>query len=230
MKRRDFLKRSASLAGVVVAANQIKALAQTQAEAAARSGGAIVVDPKPLFDISPHLYMQFIEPLGTTDSSVEAAWDYETDDWRTDFVEAVRDLSPGLIRFGGNFSRYYKWREGVGAPGKRPWMRNYDWGGKETNRVGTHEFVSFCRKVGADPFYCVNFLGDGIASFGQTPEGDRTGNAQEAAEWVSYANDPDNAERKANGFPDPCNIKLWQVGNETSYVKDAFPKEQAIAH
>ena len=82
MKRRDFLKRSARLAGVVVAANQIKALAQTQAEAAARSGGAVVIDPKPLFDISPHLYMQFMEPLGVTDSSVEAAWDYNRDDWR----------------------------------------------------------------------------------------------------------------------------------------------------
>lgn len=140
----------------------------------------------------------------------------------------MRDLSPGLMRFGGNFSRYYKWREGVGPVEKRPWMRNYDWGGKETNRVGTDEFVSFCRRVGADAFYCVNFDGDGIAAFKHTPEGDRTGSAQEAADWVSYANDPDNRERKANGHAEPYNLKLWQIGNETSYVKEAFPKQEAI--
>ncbi len=173
--------------------------------------------------------MQFMEPLGTTDSSVEAAWDYTIDDWRKDFIDAVRDLSPGLVRFGGNFSRYYKWREGIGPVQKRPWMRNYDWGGKETNRVGTDEFVSFCRRVGADPFYCVNFEGEGIAALKRTPEGDRTGSAEEAADWVSYANDPDHQERKANGHPDPYNIKLWQIGNETSYVSAAFPKQEAIA-
>jgi alpha-N-arabinofuranosidase len=191
---------------------------------------AVVIDPTPLFDISPHLYMQFMEPLGSTDGSVEAAWDYTLDAWRKDFVDTVRDLSPGVIRFGGNFSRYYKWREGVGPVNQRPWMRNYDWGGKETNRVGTHEFVSFCRQVGADPFYCVNFEGDGIESFKRTAEGDRTGSAQEAADWVSYANDPNDKLRKANGFPEPYNIKLWQIGNETSYVKEAFSKDQAIAH
>lgn len=218
--RREWLRNvgSASVGGMVGAS-----------EGRADSSATVVVDPTPLFRISPHLYMQFMEPLGVTDGSVEAAWDYTIDDWRTDFIDTVRDLSPGLMRFGGNFSRYYKWREGIGPVGKRPWMRNYDWGGKETNRVGTHEFVSFCRRVGADPFYCVNFEGDGIAAFKRTPEGDRTGSAKEAAEWVSYANDPDNRERIANGHREPYNIRLWQIGNETSYVKAAFPKQQAIA-
>ena len=192
------------------------------------TGHRITIDPTPLFAISPYLYMQFMEPLGTTDSSVEASWDYERDDWRSDFVAVTKDLSPGMMRFGGNFSRYYKWHEGVGAVAKRPWMRNYDWGGKETNRVGTHEFVDFCRRVGADPLYCVNFESDGIASFRHTPEGDRSGSAAEAAEWVSYANDPDHRERRANGSAAPYNIKHWQIGNETSYVKDAFAKDQAV--
>jgi len=49
--------------------------------------------------------MQFLEPLGVTDSSVEAAWDYERDDWRKDFVETTRDLAPGMMRFGGLLSR-----------------------------------------------------------------------------------------------------------------------------
>ena len=62
--RREFLKNAGALAA-----------AQTALRAA--DANRIVVDPRPLFDISPWLYMQFMEPLGATDSSVEAAWDYD---------------------------------------------------------------------------------------------------------------------------------------------------------
>jgi alpha-L-arabinofuranosidase len=199
--------------------------------AAVQSPSSLVVDPQPRFEISPWLYMQFMEPLGATDSTVEAAWDYDRDDWRKDFVDTVKDLAPGAMRFGGLFSRHYKWREGVGPAAKRPWMRNYFWGGKETNRVGTHEFVDFCQRVGAEPFYCVNFMSDGEKRFRTTTEGDRTGDAREAADWVSYANDPDNKERKRNGAAEPYNLKLWQLGNETSYGSTlrTFSRDEAIA-
>ena len=185
----------------------------------------IVVHSAPQFEISPYLYMQFMEPLGVTDSSVSAAWDYDSDAWRKDFVETLGDLSPGVIRFGGLFSRYYHWREGVGPPEKRPRMRNYVWGGFETNRVGTAEFVQLCRSAGAEPLYCVNFLSDGHREFWK--EG-RTGDAHEAADWVSYANDPDNSIRKSNGFPQPFKIKFWQLGNETSYGKGGFTRSEAV--
>ncbi|HEY4084838.1 MAG TPA: alpha-L-arabinofuranosidase, partial [Bryobacteraceae bacterium] len=112
----------------------------------------------------------------------------------------------------------------------RPLTRNYVWGGKETNRVGTHEFVDFCRRVKAEPFYCVNFLSDGEKRYSAMPEGNRTGDAKEAADWVSYVNDPDNAERRRNGSPQPLNVKLWQLGNETSYGSVTFNKDQSIAH
>jgi alpha-L-arabinofuranosidase len=173
--------------------------------------------------------MQFMEPLGITDSSVEAAWDYERDDWRKDFVEITRDLAPGMMRFGGLLSRYYKWHEGVGPAAKRPPYRNYVWGGLEPHRAGTHEFVDFCRRVGAEPMYCVNFLGDGDKRFANAREGNRTGDAREAADWVSYANDPGHAERKANGAAQPFDLKFWQLGNETSYGNACFKKDEAIA-
>jgi alpha-N-arabinofuranosidase len=229
MKRRDFLKNSARLAGGLIAASNLKAVAQTQAESAAVSGGQVLIDPTPLFDISPHLYMQFMEPLGATDPSVEAAWDYNHEAWRNDFIEATADLAPGMLRFGGLFSRYYKWREGIGMPSKRPWMRNYVWGGKETNRIGTHEFVYLCRRVNAEPLYCVNFLSDGEKRYATMAEGNRTGDAREAADWVSYANDPGNRQRKANGHPSPFNLKYWQLGNETSYSNACFKRDEAIA-
>jgi alpha-L-arabinofuranosidase len=229
MKRREFLKDCAGLAASAAAASQLSQLARAQGAEAAQGTGAIVIDPKPLYDISPYLYMQFMEPLGVTDSSVEAAWDYHQDDWRPDFVATTKDLAPGVIRYGGLFSRYYKWREGVGPPEHRPWMRNYVWGGKETNRVGTHEFVDFCRRVGAEPLYCVNFASDGEKRYATTREGNRSGDAREAAEWVAYANDPDHLDRKAHGTVAPYGIKLWQLGNETSYGgSSTFSKEQCI--
>jgi alpha-L-arabinofuranosidase len=206
-------------------------LAAVPAAAAAQSPSALAIDPQPKFDISPWLYMQFMEPLGVTDSSVEASWDYDRDDWRKDFVDTTKDLAPGAMRFGGLFSRHYKWREGVGPVNQRPVIRNYFWGGKETNRVGTHEFVDLCRRVGAEPFYCVNFASDGEKRFLSTPEGNRTGDAREAADWVSYANDPDNKERKQNGHPEPFNLKVWQLGNETSYGSGTrtFTLDQSVA-
>ena len=214
----------------MIARRDFLALAAAATPLAAVEPNAISLDPTPQFDLSPHLYMQFMEPLGITDSSVEAAWDYDTDDWRKDFVDIVRDLSPNVIRFGGLFSRFYRWREGVGPASGRPAMRNYVWGGKETNRVGTREFVDLCRRTGAEPLYCVNFLSDGEQRYRTTPEGNRTGDAREAADWVSYANDPDHPDRKRHGSPAPFRIQLWQLGNETSYGAATFNKDDAIAH
>ncbi len=212
----------------MLARRDFLALAATPLLAA--DANAIVLDPTPQFEISPHLYMQFMEPLGVTDSSVEAAWNYDAGDWRADFVDVVRDLAPGAMRFGGLFSRYYHWREGVGPVASRPPMRNYVWGGVETNRVGTREFVDLCHRTGADPLYCVNFLSDGEQRYRTTREGNRTGDALEAADWVSYANDPDSRERKQHGSPDPFRIQLWQLGNETSYGNVTFTRDESIAH
>lgn len=192
---------------------------------AAQAQGGVVIDPKPLFQFSPLFYMQFMEPLGVTDSSVEASWDYEKDDWRKDFVDVTRDLAPDVMRWGGLYSRYYRWREGVGPAKKRPPMYNYVWSGWETHRVGTHEFVDFCRRVNAEPLYCVNFSGDGVERYRKD---NRWGDATEAADWVSYCNDPDHKERKANGAPQPLNVKLWQLGNETSYGAEVFSRDAAI--
>lgn len=198
---------------------------------AAPGVGGIRLDPKPLFDISPYLYMQFMEPLGVTDISVEGAWDWDADNWRKDFVEVVADLAPDVIRWGGIYMQYYKWREAVGPAAKRPPVRNYTWGGRESNRAGTHEFVDLCRRTGAEPLWCVNFLSDGRERYWNRPGGlNRSGDAREAADWVSYCNDPDNQERRRNGAAEPFRVKLWQIGNETSYGKTGFTLEEAAAH
>jgi alpha-L-arabinofuranosidase len=190
----------------------------------------ISIDPVPLYPISPHLSMQFMEALGATDSAVAAAWDDDADAWRQDFVEVVRDLAPGAIRWGGLMSRYYRWREGVGPAHSRRPMRNYQWGGWETNRVGTAELVALCRQVRADPIFAVNFLSDGHVRFRHMSSGDRTADAREAADWVSYCNDPDDRARRGHGQQAPFDVKLWQLGNETSYGDNGFSKSEAIGH
>ena len=69
-------------------------------------------------------------------------------------------------------------------------MRNHVWGGWETNRVGTAEFVGLCRSVGAEPLLCVNFMGDGHRGYARTREGDRTGSAAEAADIAATPLEP----------------------------------------
>lgn len=175
-------------------------------------------NPTPLNNISPRLFMQFMEPLGTTDSSVEAAWDFTTNQWRDNFVDVVRDLAPGCIRWGGIYTSFWKWREGIGPRENRVPAINYLWGGVETNQIGVHEILEFCQKVSAEPLMAINFAADGRPEYINTADGEqRAGTPEEAADLVSYCNDPDNLERQQNGVAAPWNIKLWQIGNETSY-------------
>jgi len=225
LTRRDFLQNTALLTATSLATPS-GLFAQGRRE----TDSTIDVDPEPAFDISPRLYLQFMEPLGDTDGSVEAAWDYDIDDWREDLIDATKSLGPDVVRWGGNFIRYYRWREGVGPVQERPSMYNYLWGGKETNRVGTHEFVDFCRRVDAEPLMCVNFMSDGRRQYWDTVHGEnRRGDVQEAADWVSYANDPDDKERQSHGVSEPYGIKLWQIGNETSYGADGFDAKETGA-
>lgn len=183
--------------------------------------GTVAIDPVEQFNLSPYLYMQFMEPLGTTDASVDAAWDFAEDCWRKDVIETTADLAPTLIRWGGCFCSYYRWEEGIGPMEQRKPMLNILWGGIYNNQVGTHEFVDFCHQVGADPLIVVNFESDGRPHFAKSPKGEnRCGTAKEAAEWVDYCNNPKNALRIKNGIKEPYNVKLWQIGNETSYGDD----------
>jgi len=214
-KRRDFLKTVGLGSGALAAAADIRT-APTSSPPSAQD--TLTIDPKPLFELSPYLYMQFMEPLGVTDSSVDAAWDFVREEWRQDVVEATRELAPTLVRWGGCFCSYYRWKEGVGPRTSRPPMINLLWGGIYNNQVGTGEFVDFCRAVGADPLIVVNFESDGRKDWASPPRGgSRSGTVREAAEWVDYCNNPRNADRIAHGRKEVCGVKLWQIGNETSY-------------
>lgn len=126
---------------------------------------------------------------------------------REDVLMATKEMSPTIIRWpGGCPSDVYHWLNGVGPREKRPrsllstyWSRDVD----ETNQFGTHEFLDFCREVGADPYINVNV---------------GTGTPEEAANWVEYCNREGRTQysvmRAENGHPRPFNVKYWGIGNE----------------
>lgn len=222
MKRRDFVKMTGAGSASLAFASGIN-LSLTEDKAS-----ILNINPEPVFELSPWLYMQFMEPLGVTDSSVEAAWDHTTDKWRQDVIQVTRDLNPGMVRWGGLFSAYYRWKEGVGPRDKRIPMLNEAWNGIESNQIGTAEFVDFCKQVGADPLMCINFESEGFPGWAINKKGDvRSGDSKEAAEWVDYCNNPENKIRKSHGMSNPLTIKVWQIGNETSYNRERFNLEKA---
>jgi alpha-L-arabinofuranosidase len=226
LNRRTFLSRvTAATFGLGVLA---RGNAADPANAPTSGVSPIVLDPAPQFELSPYLYMQFMEPLGTTDGSVAAAWNYQRRQWREDVLQVTQQLAPTMMRWGGCFSSYYRWKEAVGPRSQRVPMHNLLWGGREDNQVGTVEFVDFCRQVGAESLMCVNFESDGRQGWTQDYDGrPRSGDANEAAEWVAYCNQPNHPLRLSHGIKDPCPIRFWQLGNETSYDKNGFNVESA---
>jgi alpha-N-arabinofuranosidase len=88
-----------------------------------------------------------------------------------DAVAMAKSMNLTELRFGGNFSSTYNWRDGIGPYDKRVTMENIAWGIPEYNTFGTDEFLRFCKLIGAIPQFDLN-MGSG------TP--------QEAADWVRY--------------------------------------------
>lgn len=88
-----------------------------------------------------------------------------------DVVRMAQEMHSTEVRFGGNFSSQYDWRQGVGAPDKRITEQNTAWGIPEYNRFGTDEFLQFARLLHAIPQIDLNM---------------GTGTPAEAAAWVSY--------------------------------------------
>lgn len=105
---------------------------------------------------------------------------------------------------GGNFVSAYDWYDGIGDRDKRPPRPEPMWGNAvESNDVGLHEFIAFCRLLGAEPNVAVN------TGFGE---------ARVAAEEVEYCNGSADTRlgklRAENGHPEPFNVRLWTIGNE----------------
>jgi alpha-N-arabinofuranosidase len=123
-----------------------------------------------------------------------------------EMIAMARALRTPVVRFGGNYTSGYHWRDGTGPIDKRQTMLNQAWGIPEYNHFGTDEFLRFCRLIGAQPQVALN-LGSG------TPA--------EAAGWVEYVN------RKWNSGSGGL---LWELGNELwGNFQIGYPTEARIA-
>ncbi|MDU2238951.1 MAG: alpha-L-arabinofuranosidase [Paenibacillus sp.] len=122
---------------------------------------------------------------------------------KREVVEMARDLNAGMMRLAGNYISAYHFEHGIGPVLERPVMYNEAWGGWTSKYFGTDEFIRFCRELQVEPLICVN---------------DGSGTPEEAAQWVEYCNGgadtPMGAIRAANGYPEPYNVKYWEIGNE----------------
>lgn len=158
-------------------------------------------------EISPLLFGGFAEHMGRC--IYEGIYDpasplADEDGLRTDVMASLRELGYTTIRYpGGNFLSGYHWLDGIGPKDKRPRRRELAWFSIENNQFGTDEFMTFCRKINAEPMLAVNM---------------GTGTIQSAADLVEYCNAPVGTYyadlRAANGHRDPYNVKYWCVGNE----------------
>lgn len=162
------------------------------------------------FDLAPldrRLFGVFVEHLGRCVYLGLHEPGHPTADelgFRGDVAELTKELGATIVRYpGGNFMSGYNWEDGVGPKDQRPRRLDLAWFSTETNQVGTHEFMAWCRKVGLEPMFGVN-LG--------------TRGPDEARHYLEYCNHPGGTalseQRRANGADAPFGIKFWCLGNE----------------
>lgn len=162
------------------------------------------------FDLAPldrRLFGVFVEHLGRCVYNGIHEPGHPTADehgFRGDVAELTKELGATIVRYpGGNFMSGYNWEDGVGPKDQRPRRLDLAWFSTETNQVGTHEFMHWCRKVGVEPMFGVN-LG--------------TRGPDEARHYLEYCNHPGGTAlsdlRRSHGAEDAFGIKFWCLGNE----------------
>ncbi len=168
----------------------------------------IVVDPDfTVATVDPRLFGGFAEHMGRCvyggiyDPQHPLADEHG---FRRDVLELVRELDMPVMRYpGGNFVSGYRWEDGIGPPEQRPRRLDLAWKSLETNQFGVNEFVTWCRKAGAEPMLTVN-LG--------------TRGPEAARSLVEYCNHPGGTHwsdlRVQHGHRQPHGIRLWCLGNE----------------
>ncbi|MDQ7051871.1 MAG: hypothetical protein Q9P14_02845 [candidate division KSB1 bacterium] len=121
-----------------------------------------------------------------------------------EFVAAAAQMGVRLIRWpGGNNADSYDWkRHEKIKPGRRvPW----------DGAISLPEIAAFCRDIGAELSITINF---------------GTGTPEDAADLVEYLNGPADSEwgslRASQGFPEPLNVRFFEIGNEINQPHQWF--------
>jgi alpha-L-arabinofuranosidase len=157
--------------------------------------------------VDDRIYGSFIEHLGrAVYGGIYEPGHPLADDmgFRKDVMDMVRELKVPIVRYpGGNFVSGYNWEDGVGPVKDRPRRLELAWRTIETNEMGTNEFAEWAKRVGSEVMMAVNLGTKGEDS---------------ARNLVEYCNHPGGSYysdlRKAHGYKDPHNFKVWCLGNE----------------
>jgi len=227
--RRQFLKQTSAGSALLFTSKYFSQSVSTDSQV------EIIID-EPIETISPDIYGHFTEHIGGV--IYDGIWVGENSSIpniggiRKELVDYMKRLKPSVVRWpGGCFADSYNWRDGIGPREQRPlrpnfWINNrfsqkapdgptkYD-----SNHFGTHEFVHFCRLIGAEPYIAVNV---------------RSATPKDFYEWVDYCNAPAGTttlamERETNGSVKPFNVRYWGVGNESwGCGGDFTPEEYAM--
>lgn len=146
-------------------------------------------------------YMEFVEP---DDKTVYGGVCDDEGNLLPDVVSALVDMGVPVVRLGGNFADVYRWQDGIGPKDQRRGQFNYFWGGQESNKFGTDEFLTLCEALGAASFININLGSAGLL---------------DALSWLEYCNYDGHTYytelRKANGREQPWQVPIWGIGNES---------------
>ncbi|KAF5391083.1 hypothetical protein D9757_003131 [Collybiopsis confluens] len=197
----------------------------------------IHIDPaRTISRVDPRIYSGFTEHMGRCiyggiyePNNPNSLSDPNTG-FRKDVLDVLRELNVPIFRYpGGNFVSSYRWQDGIGPKNLRPRRPELAWLTEESNQFGTDEFMQFCKEMNAEPYICLNM---------------GTGTLEDALAWLEYCNSSANTHyanlRRANGHPEPYNVKYWSLGNEVwgpwqvgqmesqDYAKKAFQWAKAL--
>ena len=131
---------------------------------------------------------------------------------RRDVVALLKEMSVPLLRWpGGNFTRDYRWQDGLLPVDQRPpiatsWHETQPFADNlDAHEIGTDEFLALCRELGAEPAITLN-----LARRMTSPD--------DAAAWVEFCNGPAKSKwgkvRAERGHPEPYRVRYWSLGNE----------------
>ncbi len=174
---------------------------------------------------------------------------------RTDLVQKLKDLKPGVFRFPGgcivegtDLATRYQWKNSVGAPENRPLNENrwqYTFSHRvfpdyyQTYGLGFYEYFLLSELLGAAPLPVLNV---GLACQYQNNSeaahvavADLEPYIQDALDLIEFANGAVSSKwgslRAEMGHPAPFGLKYIAIGNEQwgeDYVKRLAPFVKAI--
>lgn len=158
-------------------------------------------------EIDNRIYGSFIEHIGrAVYGGIYEPGHPTADDmgFRKDVMELTRELQVPIVRYpGGNFVSGYNWEDGIGPKHLRPKRAELAWFAIEDNQMGTDEFCEWSRRTGTDVMMAVNLGTRGVEAAKNLVE---YCNFKEGTYWSDL--------RIKNGYKDPHDIKLWNLGNE----------------